>query len=501
MTTKQKAVMYTDAGYLHQFSAGGWGIHGYVYDDVVAKAGTGCHKAILTPDGYKPNSEKSKYSNLNIVNYVDGIGGMYDANSSTHTELYATKQALDHAATKDWVKLTIFTDSMNVIDGLTKHARRWQAEGWKKPDGTPRPNAKLWESALRSYDNVRSKLDVSLEWVKGHAGDFGNEMVDAYARRGNAVVMNATDYTWIQETPSKGYWSPKVEFNRMLANSRWYYSTLDLNQTTECGKTIYHLGSHGKEDFDYGKATGDHSMTVLFLNEPDPVLEIIRKRSYDMDTNRVGHVMIARLDMILTPSAYKEILDHDGKFLLNANSLPGNNRIDILQYDKSPVVRQQTPPGLTFLACQKLNGLEARLVEYLEGSIHIQVTDITDKIFTKEEKGKAKRIVTIIHPDFTQSTKYMDLDVKYCLLTGADIKDVDKRTAATKTHKVRMLVNGDLPRRNVFSNLVDANPKVYVITWLESEHAFRYATVVVTDDGVGIWANIDSNLQLVSTGG
>lgn len=497
MSSSKHAVIYTDAGYLHHSSSGGWGVHGYVYDESPTKSGSGCQKAITTPDGYKPNSEKSKYNNINILNYIDGIGGVYDATSSTHTELVATSKALEWIKDKEFKTVRIFTDSMNVINGLTKNAKKWAEEGWKKPCGTPRPNASLWKSTLNTYDDVSTKCKLSLEWVKGHAGDFGNEMVDSYAKRGNVLTLNGSEYKYMDELPGKGYWSQKSDYNRLLANARWYYSTLDLSQQTKDGKTIYHFGSHGKDDFDYGKATGDASMTVIFVDKPDPVLEIIRKRSYDMDKNKIGQIMIARLDTVLVPANYNEILKHNGEFLLGSNKLPGNKRIDILMHDKTPLVRQQTPPGLTFLACRKLNMLEQRLQDFLDKEPAITVTDITDKIYETVLVGKAKKPSVVIKPELGQSVKHMDIDANFCLLMGPDLKDQNKVKEATKSHKVRMLVNGDLPRRNVLSNIADESTRAYIITWYESDCAFRYASVVINKDGAGIWSNVDSNIQLV----
>lgn len=498
-TVEKHAVLYTDAGFLAKSGAGGWGIHGYVYDTTKTNKGSGCSKAIPTPKGYVPNSERSKVDRINMLSYVDGIGAVYNATSSSHTELVAAKVALDYLKDKDYTSAKIMLDNESVVKGLSQWLPKWSANGWKSSKGTDIANKSLWQETKTVYDTVKDKMNIEVSWIRGHNGDFGNELVDAYARRGNVLTQNGSTYTFLSESPAQGYWAPKSDFNRLLANARWYYSTLDLNQTTKDGKTVYHLGSHGKEDFEYGKATPDNSMTVLILDEPDPVLELLRKTSYEMDERRKGYVMIARLDHILVPANYNEIKTHGAEFLLKGTSIPNNDRLDLFTHEKSPVVREQTPPGLAFMACNKLNMLEVKLLEAMSGDIGVTLTDITDRMLQREEVGKAKRVVYKVHNDFTVSTRHMDIDVDYCLLLDKERKeDPVKHKAETLKQKVRLLVDGDLPRRNVISNIAGEDVKVYVMTWRESNAAFRYATVVKTDVGWGIWSNIDSNLQLVT---
>jgi hypothetical protein len=68
------------------------------------------------------------------------------------------------------------------------------------------------------------------------------------------------------------------------------------------------------------------------------------------------------------------------------------------------------------------------------------------------------------------------------------------------TTNVVLTVGIDMPKRNFFAAIAGQKPKVYVMTWPESSSsvAFRYATVVVTDDNCGIWAGVYGNLRIVS---
>jgi len=76
--------------------------------------------------------------------------------------------------------ITLFSDSRYVINGITKGwARKWKANGWTKSNREPALNPDLWEKLLPLCE----KHDVEFHWVKGHAGNAGNERCDELATR------------------------------------------------------------------------------------------------------------------------------------------------------------------------------------------------------------------------------------------------------------------------------------------------------------------------------
>ena len=75
-------------------------------------------------------------------------------------------------------EVTVFSDSKYIVDAVNKGwARRWQANGWKRNKRERALNPDLWAKLLRLLD----EHTVSLRWVKGHAGNPGNERADALA--------------------------------------------------------------------------------------------------------------------------------------------------------------------------------------------------------------------------------------------------------------------------------------------------------------------------------
>ncbi len=97
---------------------------------------------------------------------------------TTNNRMELTAVIMGLSALKEPCKVTLVTDSKYVSDGLSKGwARSWQSNGWRKADKKPALNSDLWEKLL-SLDDIH---DISVEWVKGHAGHPENERCDALA--------------------------------------------------------------------------------------------------------------------------------------------------------------------------------------------------------------------------------------------------------------------------------------------------------------------------------
>lgn len=98
--------------------------------------------------------------------------------TNNRMEMMAVIEAL--RAVKGNPRVELYTDSKYVMQGITEWIEGWKARGWKTAAKKPVKNQDLWQE----IDVVVSKHDVHFHWVKGHAGDVGNERADALARRG-----------------------------------------------------------------------------------------------------------------------------------------------------------------------------------------------------------------------------------------------------------------------------------------------------------------------------
>ncbi|TMH07337.1 MAG: ribonuclease HI [Betaproteobacteria bacterium] len=100
--------------------------------------------------------------------------------TNNRMELTAVIEAL--ASLKRSCEVTLYTDSEYVRKGITEWIIGWKQRGWKTADKKPVKNVDLWQR----LDALRALHQVHWRWVKGHAGDPGNERADQLANRGVA---------------------------------------------------------------------------------------------------------------------------------------------------------------------------------------------------------------------------------------------------------------------------------------------------------------------------
>ena len=104
------------------------------------------------------------------------LSGGDPSTTNNRMELLAAIEALN--ALKRTSQVRLHTDSTYVKDGLTKWMAGWKRNGWKTAAKKPVKNQDLWQA----LDEAAARHDIEWIWVKGHAGDAGNERADALAR-------------------------------------------------------------------------------------------------------------------------------------------------------------------------------------------------------------------------------------------------------------------------------------------------------------------------------
>ena len=140
MTVKKKVILYTDGACL-------------------GNPGPGGYAGVLIADDVKKT-----YS-----------GGEAET-TNNRMELRAVIEGL--ILLKKKVEIHVYTDSKYVKDGMSLWVKKWQKAGWVKSDKKPVKNKDLWQDLV---EHAKSH-DVHWHWVKAHAGDHYNEMVDDIAR-------------------------------------------------------------------------------------------------------------------------------------------------------------------------------------------------------------------------------------------------------------------------------------------------------------------------------
>ena len=149
MTDKKQVVMYTDGACKGNPGVGGWGVS-LQYGQH--------HKELFGGEAETTNNR------MELTAAIEGLKQL--------------KQAC---------KVTIYTDSKYVMQGMEEWLAGWKARGWKTASKSPVKNVDLWQQ----LDDLVGKHEVTWQWVKGHAGDEGNERADELANMGVAQITAA----------------------------------------------------------------------------------------------------------------------------------------------------------------------------------------------------------------------------------------------------------------------------------------------------------------------
>jgi len=132
----EKVVMYTDGACKGNPGPGGWG--------AVLNYG----KARRLLHGGEADTTNNR------MELMAAISGLKELKRSCEIELY--------------------TDSQYVRKGITEWMQGWKKNGWKTAAKKPVKNEDLW----RQLDEEVARHRVNWHWVKGHAGNPGNELAD-----------------------------------------------------------------------------------------------------------------------------------------------------------------------------------------------------------------------------------------------------------------------------------------------------------------------------------
>lgn len=106
--------------------------------------------------------------------------------TNNRMEIMAVIEAL--RALRRPCRVRCYLDSEYVRMGITQWLPNWKARGWKTAARQPVKNEDLW----RVLDALvhQGPHQIEWHWVKGHAGNPGNERADALANQGVAQFLS-----------------------------------------------------------------------------------------------------------------------------------------------------------------------------------------------------------------------------------------------------------------------------------------------------------------------
>lgn len=105
------------------------------------------------------------------------LSGGEKETTNNRMELTAVIEALK--ALKKECRITLYTDSRYVMDGINQWMPNWKSNGWRTTNKkSPVKNIDLWQQ----LDALVSQHQIKWVWIKGHNGHPENERVDTLAR-------------------------------------------------------------------------------------------------------------------------------------------------------------------------------------------------------------------------------------------------------------------------------------------------------------------------------
>jgi len=104
------------------------------------------------------------------------LSGGERATTNNRMELQAVIESMQ--ILKRPCKVTIHTDSVYVMKGMTEWLAQWKRRNWRTADKQPVKNQELWQLLEQALE----RHEVTWRWVKGHSGVAENERADELAR-------------------------------------------------------------------------------------------------------------------------------------------------------------------------------------------------------------------------------------------------------------------------------------------------------------------------------
>lgn len=488
-------VLYTDGSARPNPGNIGWGCHGYVFEykdikkpimvenNMITNNGYVAHKDIKTLSPAFTNVDKldkDMYIAVEPISYFDFLGSTLEEGTNNKAEILALSNSIKKVMEYEPKYINVYTDSEYVKNGITDWCKNWDRANWRKPDGTPIINAEQWREAFELISHLKVKgIHFNIEWVRSHSDVFGNTHADILSVIGMNYSTARQTRIEFSVTDAKGYWKNEIDKHPFINFKRIYFNSVE--KFNIAGQ--YFQADPGASDFTVGKRIPETGFAIVKLKENDVAIEAVKQKQFE-SSNDQNAIIMMKLDRVYSKEIYPYLKEH-GKYCL----LDSKNNLNINFIDKKPVTVEMNPTGLSLRAIETFNFLEELMNDFLKfkddgfetavNTRKLNAHDITNIFFNIEEKKVKSSIVNkyILKDDFTVGFKDFHVTINESYLDS------------TVKIKIPLILGTDLLPRNNLKKLENESPKVFVITWRESQHSIRYATVIECESGIGIWSN------------
>lgn len=497
-------VLYSDGSAKPNPGNIGYGVHGYSFKLEEPKNKVAVDENFYSVSGYQPKSADYKNSTVTPIKIINAYGSDTENGTNNSAELKAYLASLNIAKEQGAKNLLVNTDSKYVCKGASEWLGKWATAGWLNSEGRPISNSQLWKEVKYSTDALkRSGTTININWVKGHAGEYGNEKADFLATMGRmksikgvkTEVVNTADIT---EDIKRDY---SAERHPLISKPWMYFSTI----TNHIVNGQYYLGNIGKDKDFLGRKDANGGYAIVQLKEPFEPLELARRLQCKLSPE-LSDVFVLNLNMLFSGKRANTLMEYGEDCLVKFNPrredlyfiehMPSSfyNAVSIdeegdeQEEDEKtiePLSRQQKPQKLSLRVYECLTAMKIKLDEYSSGDKRYNsYYDITGEFFD----------IVVTSSKNGQETKY-----KFKKELDISTKFIDTQFAwEGYTVPIRIDLDIDAPSRNAIKKLEKLSPKIVLQVFKESDEILRYNVIIETIDSLSIWSGFYSNYLILT---
>lgn len=490
---------------------------------------------IFTDGGHRmlPGKGKTLYSGYGVyVKYDDGstvkIASPLPLGSTNNiAELEAIIEAFEIIIRENLKDVTIASDSMYCILGITSHMHGWVKRGWLKGDGNPPENLSIWK---RMYDLAKAAapLKFTFQHVKAHTDkqdtlSLGNALVDELATAGvrlsgsgkpKVITTTAKDGTTSGDTIEVNDAPETVEASRVkkptlkpmsgLTDGKRLYVAAQLGYETP-KELAYHMctfedkrkPTKGKKkkkpsrneiiDMGFlnskylGRANAGDYYGIYFTDTPVDVFEqVIKRQSEELPAGAIipACVFTDRITPTAARTALRDQYDPDDE---EKSKFLWANQRHIYMDETVQVTHLMEPALMSRFAEGYFRTLSTLASNYKAGTlknINARVIDITDIFYKTLPVGGL-----VAHKSLGNSTRAVTATLE----------------VSNRTIDVVLTLGSDCPGAMAMGRLPKqySSVKVELVIMEESPRTFKVAIVINADDDMLVCYSPHSSLRIL----
>lgn len=468
-------ICYTDGSSAPNPGFGGYGLFGYTYRRSTRSKNIRhpiYNEYFFTKTGIEKQKDAEELEILKIYEVIKPINKAQSTNNEA--ELLGFIEAF-HIASKipNLKSISIYTDSNYIVTAFNENMDKWRENNWKRQDNKQIVHISEWYKIdqYRQTFNI-SAIDINVNWVKGHSGNFCNDIADTYSTVGsqsskNQILSKQENFRETILNSEMSYADFKKSFTNkdlMMFFRELYFSSNSIDDTNYCFLSTSETPNLvGKRD--------TASIFAVNVGYTPPVINSIKKLFRSVSRNYTA-ICCIKLSKLEDKEIYRLINLVDIEDLVTPTYV--NSKLSYtLIGDSGPFIFEN---GIDYPFIVNTSKLYNRMLDLNQETENELITsvDITQDIV------KDKKIA------FTNKDKHLDFTDK--------LKDKIKFT-----QKLHVIIGYDIPNYLALKNIEEEIEKVTLL--VERRRDSNFCTLYIriqTSNRVMYSVNIENKYLCIS---